>query len=550
MMRRRPRLATVLLTVNLLIFLLPLGGIAILRLYESELIRRTETELNVQGALVASIYRSELLRQIKSNESEHPLDPSLSDYGIKISPHNQRLTNPDEPWTPIEATLDIAKDHVHPRPPTAIKSETPADALAQLAAQYITPVLKSAQKTMLSGIKVTDYRGVVVTSTSGDIGMSISNQHEVQRALEGEHVSLLRHRQPEELAGTFGSISRRSRVRVFVAMPVVEGDRVLGAVLLSRTPLDLSKALYQNRFYLIGGGAVILLVVCAVTVLTTLLVTRPVKALIHQAEQVTTSNKRVVAVPLTNPGTYEVDLLSKALAQMSATLEKRADYVRSFASNVSHELKTPLTSIRGTVELFKDHFAEMKLEDRDRFLNILEQDTDRLTRLVQRLLDLARAEVAQPRNDQAQVNEILDQVARRLHGEDLKVTVDCTPDLPPVAMGPEELESILSNLVENARQHGGPRVNVHISAHPKRDAKKDFVEIVIDDDGPGISAADADRIFKPFFTTAKQSGGTGLGLSIVQALVTAHRGSIALTESGSGARFCVLPPVNSDEEKI
>ena len=284
--------------------------------------------------------------------------------------------------------------------------------------------------------------------------------------------------------------------------------------------------------------------------MTTLLITRPVKALIRQAEQVTTSNKRVVAVPLTNPGTYEVDLLSKALAQMSATLEKRADYVRSFASNVSHELKTPLTSIRGTVELFKDHFAEMKLEDRDRFLNILEQDTDRLTRLVQRLLDLARAEVAQPRNDQAQMNEILDRVARRLHGEDLKVTVDCAPDLPPVAMGPEELESILSNLVENARQHGGPRVNVHISAHPKRDAKKDFVEIVIDDDGPGISAADADRIFTPFFTTAKQSGGTGLGLSIVKALVTAHHGSIALTESGSGARFCVLLPVNSDEEKI
>ena len=78
-------------------------------------------------------------------------------------------------------------------------------------------------------------------------------------------------------------------------------------------------------------------------------------------------------------------------------------------------------------------------------------------------------------------------------------------------MGPEELESILSNLVENARQHGGPRVNVHISAHPKKVAKKDFVEIVIEDDGPGISNADADRIFTPFFTTAKQSGGTGLG---------------------------------------
>ena len=227
-MRRRPRLATVLLTVNLLIFLLPLGGIAILRLYESELIRRTETELNVQGALVASIYRTELLRHLRSKESSHSLGPSLSDYGIKISSNQQRSTNPYEPWTPIEPTLDLAKDRVHPRPPAAVKSEVPIDPLAQSAAKYVTPVLISAQKVTLSGISVTDYCGTVVASTGGNLGMSILNQQEVQRALEGEHVSVLRNRLPEELTGSLGHISRRNRVRVFVAMPVIEGDRVLG----------------------------------------------------------------------------------------------------------------------------------------------------------------------------------------------------------------------------------------------------------------------------------------------------------------------------------
>ena len=171
----------------------------------------------------------------------------------------------------------------------------------------------------------------------------------------------------EEPTPPIKSISRGTRVRVFVAMPVIEGDRVLGAVLLSRTPLDLAKALYQNRLYLLGGGTVILLVVCVVTALTTLLVTRPVKALIRQAQQVTRGEKGAVPIPLANPGTYEVDLLSKALAKMSATLEGRANYIRTFASNVSHEFKTPLTSIRGAVELLKDHFADMSPEDRGTF---------------------------------------------------------------------------------------------------------------------------------------------------------------------------------------
>ena len=72
------------------------------------------------------------------------------------------------------------------------------------------------------------------------------------------------------------------------------------------------------------------------------------------------------------------------------------------------------------------------------------------------------------------------------------------------------------------------------------------MEITVQDDGPGVSASDADRIFAPFFTTAKQSGGTGLGLSIVQALVTAHHGSIALAESPSGPRFRIQIPTDSD----
>jgi signal transduction histidine kinase len=539
----RPRVASILFAVNLLIFLLPLGGIATLRLYESELVRRTETELIAQGALVASVYRNEVRRSMSSGAASSARSPGLANYGLALTPKRPAPKNPDAPWTPIEALLDLANDSIYPRAPNAVESDVPPDPLAESVGKSVAPVLYGARRVNLSGIRVTDFRGVVVASTGKDVGKSLMDQYEVKQALLGRHVSVLRQRVDEGPAPPITSISRGSRLRVFVSMPIIERNRVLGVVLLSRTPLDLYKGLHLNRSHLVAGGVAVLLLMCIATALTTLVITRPLKALIRQAQQVTRGETRDVSVALRKPGTYEVDLLSKALAQMSSALVKRADYIRTFASNVSHEFKTPLTSIRGTVELLKDHFAEMSQEDRERFLHILEQDADRLTKLVRRLLDLARAEVVQAGSEQASVAEAFSRIADRFQCDGLNATFDPPAGIPPVAVAPEVLESVLSNLVDNARQHGGPQVHVRLSARLDKDAGRDLVEIIVQDDGPGVSSADAQRIFTPFFTTARHSGGTGLGLSIVQALVVAHDGTIALVESASGARFRILLPL-------
>jgi signal transduction histidine kinase len=109
-------------------------------------------------------------------------------------------------------------------------------------------------------------------------------------------------------------------------------------------------------------------------------------------------------------------------------------------------------------------------------------------------------------------------------------------------MAPEVLDSILSNLVDNAGRHGGPTVRVHLSARPETHEEKRFVAITIHDNGPGVPESHRNRIFTPFFTTARTSGGTGLGLAIVHALVAAHHGTINLEPSESGARFRVTAP--------
>ena len=185
---------------------------------------------------------------------------------------------------------------------------------------------------------------------------------------------------------------------------------------------------------------------------------------------------------------------------------------------------------------------EMPAEDRDRFLHILEQDTDRLTRLVQRLLDLARADVLTPGTEQTDVAPVVNRVAERFRQKGLTVTLSVSKQIRPITMASEVFESLLSNLLDNARQHGGDGVHVHLSAHATKDAGREYVQIVVQDDGRGVPEHDAGRVFAPFFTTARQFGGTGLGLSIVQTLVAAHQGSITLEPSPSGARFRLMFP--------
>ena len=134
---------------------------------------------------------------------------------------------------------------------------------------------------------------------------------------------------------------------------------------------------------------------------------------------------------------------------------------------------------------------------------------------------------------------------RGQHAQDgVDVTVEVSPgaEAIEVEMAPVTLESILTNLIENARQHGGD--DVQIMVHLRRQEGWFILEVI--DDGPGISEANRARIFDPFFTTARDSGGTGLGLSVVASLLEAHGGGIELAE-GQPTTFRMRLPTTPDE---
>jgi len=533
--RYRPRLQSLLLIVNLVVLLLPFGGISVLRLYESELVKKTESALIGQGALLVAMYHKEILKQIRDCSPNR--EQNLKTYGKPVMPELRPKGN--DLYSPISPALDMAGAHIREPAENGVEPSTQPNRFALAAAEELKPVILAGTKITLSGVRIVDYQGIVVATSGSELGLSLAAREEVTRALKGEYVSLLRKRISDEPKPALESISRRAWVRVFIAMPVIEQDRVLGAVILSRSPMYIDKALYLIRSHLMKAGFVMFIVVLFISVLTTLTISLPIKSLIRQADEVS-RGKKGAAAPLESPRTREVDQLSRAIVRMAATLEKRADYIRAFAGNVSHEFKTPLTSLKGYVEIFQDHMGGMSVEEKNHFLSMMESDIERLDRLARRLLELARADVFKPGEEMCNVPEVMADLKKRYQTKGRQVSMSCGEGIGRVRMGEEIFESIISNMIENALQHGGPGTSVAINTAVKCFGQDELLKIIISDNGKGISKANSDKIFRPFFTTARESGGSGLGLTIVKTLLEAHDGIIELVPSAQGAAFKIL----------
>lgn len=532
----RPRLRTILLILSLMILLLPLGGIAVLRLYENELIKQTESELISQSVLLASYYKQEYLDLLEG--IEEPAKRSNALKGNSISFTSPPPVESPDGLTPVLPELDLAKSRIYPPADMPVRLDIKPEPLARKAGEKLIPVIMEAKKTNLSGIRIVDYQGIVIASSGEDMDMSLAPRQEVVLALQGQPNSLLRKRNSDSLKPSLESISRGTRLRVFVALPIIFENQVIGAVITSRTPLDVAKALYQSRIQLLKGGLFIISFVLLMTILATHYIRRPVKALLQQVDQIK-SGAKTGQTPIANPAIEEVAQLSGAIAQMAVTLEQRAEYIRTFAANVSHEFKTPLTSLRGAIEILKDHYNEMDADERENFLKIIDDEAHHLDRLVKRLLELARAEVYQHDGEVTNVKPILEKIIKRYSDKKLKIQLDIDDQIQNVNMSPEIFSSILSNLLDNTLLHNGEGCNVNINITFDEPDEKKQIKMLISDDGKGISEANASRIFRPFFTTARDQGGSGLGLTIIKSLIEAHGGTIEFVSHVKGASFLI-----------
>ncbi len=270
------------------------------------------------------------------------------------------------------------------------------------------------------------------------------------------------------------------------------------------------------------GLAVVITVVIGVVFSRT--ITGPINALIERTAKIGKGGRAAIVAP-ERLGTREIATLSQSFLDLAQRLVDRTEYVSSFAAHVSHELKSPVTAIRGSAELLRD--AEMSADERRRFLDHIIADSDRLTGLLERLRELARADLDSTGGSST--------IAAAVAGDQLVALVGATG--AAVSLGPEALKAVLQQLIRNAAEHGATRVT--IDATPT----EGMLRVRVSDNGTGISPGNRDRIFEPFFTTRRELGGTGMGLQIVSSMLAAHGGSIELAPSEAGAVFELLLPL-------
>ncbi|NPV77307.1 MAG: GAF domain-containing protein [Anaerolineae bacterium] len=277
------------------------------------------------------------------------------------------------------------------------------------------------------------------------------------------------------------------------------------------------------------------------------------------AEQVELENSSVIAIRLA-PVVLRSIFMGTVSIFRDITQEVHVDRMKAeFIANVSHELRTPMTSIKGYVDVMLMGAAGELSGEQKRFLNIVKTNTERLSVLVNDLLDVSRIDSGRVSLNIQSVHvpeiaaEVVADILRRSREEskEISISIDANPDLPPVNGDPERIRQILDNLVRNAYYYTpqGGRVIVKMSASDHE------LRVDVTDSGIGISQKDQRRIFERFFRgddpLVLATAGNGLGLALSKTLIEMHRGRIWFESSGvagEGATFSFTLPLHEFEE--
>ena len=534
------------------------GGILYLNQFRAGLIDARVQSLLTQGEIIAGAIAAsatvetdglmvdpEQLLQLQAGESVSPTDASrLTDFPInpeRVAPVLRRLISPTRTRARIydpEGILILDSRHLYARgqilrfdlpPPTA---EEPG-----------------IWDQIWADVKLWFRRGDLPLYE--EIGAGNGRAYpEVEAALAGSPASVVR-------------VSSRGELIVSVAVPVQRFRAVLGSLLLSTQGGDIDAIVRAERIGIVRVFLVAATVTMVLSILLAGTIAGPVRRLAAAAERVRRGIKSREEIPQFSERRDEIGHLARALRDMTNALYNRMDAIETFAADVAHELKNPLTSLRSAVETLP---LAKQPQARARLMEVIQHDVRRLDRLITDISDASRldAELARADAEPIDISTLLlgvcDLANERAASGEAPVAVQIAPsrrDHPYRVLGHDSrLGQVINNLIDNARSFSPPGGSVRIAAN----RTADMVEITVDDDGPGVRPELRERIFERFYTDRPESEGfgnnSGLGLSISRQIVEAHRGTITVSNRETtdaktgetrvdGARFTVRLPAES-----
>lgn len=408
--------------------------------------------------------------------------------------------------------------------------------------EELEQALQDAVGQVNSRLRVLDANGVAVADSAaqGDVGTDFSQRPEIQRALDGHY-------------GAYSRLTPGNRLALYVAYPVWHQGQVIGVGYSSAETFSIVTLLRDYRTRL---GSFVVLFAVATLILAEVLarwMSRPLRQLEAKATAFAGGDHEARVRP---GGSRETRAVGEAFNTMADEIERVVDELKKeerlksrFVSDVSHELRSPLTAIRGTAETLLE--GDVEDEDAQRFLATIVREAERLSRLADDLLALQRIEGATGELPVRRV-ELADVVRGAMESlehltsqRDVRVEVD--GEAPAVLGDPDRLQQVIGNLIDNASRHmpGGGTVRVGLA---REDA---FAVVTVTDEGPGIAEDALPHVFDRFYRAQesrdRSTGGAGLGLAIVKAIVDRHAGSItAENVPEGGARFTVRLPALRD----
>lgn len=361
-------------------------------------------------------------------------------------------------------------------------------------------------------------------------------------------------------SASFVRVNDQGEMVVSVAVPIQRFRANLGALLLSTQGGDIDSIIFNERLSILRVFLVAVGVMVVLSVLLASTIAGPVRKLADAADRVRHSVKARETLPSFKGRRDEIGHLATTLRGMTDALYNRMDAIESFAADVSHELKNPLTSLRSAVETLP---RVTKEESRQRLLEVIEHDVMRLDRLITDISDASRLDAELAREDSIPVDlkallEAVVGVQRELsarEGITIKLAFIQSGEKGRLTLVGHDsrLGQVITNVLDNARSFSPDGGTIHVRAR----REVDQLIIDIEDEGPGLEAEMAERIFERFYTDRVEQSGygnnSGLGLSISRQIVEAHGGTIDAVnrmegDEVAGARFTIRLPANDEND--